>query len=119
MIACIKTMNTSNLCGKNALSEHTARHCFQKFRLSALFLCDKCNSGQPQFWDGEALEATIEENNCGEVAKCFRVSDETVRLEKVYKLSKWLPYTLSEVNKQQHVDSLFLVAFSVSQYAHI
>src|SRR5215813_8472857 len=61
--------------------------------------------------DNETLQAAIEEDSslmCGELARQFNVSDETVRvhlhcLGKAYRLSKWVPHTLSEVHKTQRV----------------
>ncbi|XP_035205601.1 histone-lysine N-methyltransferase SETMAR-like [Stegodyphus dumicola] len=68
-------------------------------------------SSQPQALDDEALRATIESDSsqtCGELAAHFQVSVETIRLHlrrigKAYKLSKWVPYSLSDANKQQCV----------------
>ncbi|GFT71088.1 hypothetical protein NPIL_5231 [Nephila pilipes] len=53
------------------------------------------------------LQAATEENNsltCGELAKQFNISDETVRfplhlIGKMYRLSKWIPHTLLKNHK--------------------
>ncbi|GFT84162.1 YLP motif-containing protein 1 [Nephila pilipes] len=50
-------------------------------KLGDLSLCDKLRRGRPHAVDDEALLAVIEEGlTCGELAKQFNVSDETVRL---------------------------------------
>ena len=97
--------------GDSAVNERTARHWFQKFRSGNLSLCDEARCGRPQALDNEALQAAIEEDSsltCGELARQFNVSDETVRLHlhrlgKAYKLSKWVPHTLLDVHKKQRV----------------
>ncbi|GFW42196.1 histone-lysine N-methyltransferase SETMAR [Trichonephila clavipes] len=97
--------------GDSAVNERTARHWFQKFRSGDLYLCDKARAGRPQALDDEALQAAIEEDSsqtCGELARQFNTSSETVRLRlhrlgKTYRLSKWVPHTLLEVHKQQRV----------------
>ncbi|GFY42754.1 histone-lysine N-methyltransferase SETMAR [Trichonephila inaurata madagascariensis] len=94
-----------------AVNERTARHWFQKFKSGDLSLCDKDRTGLPQALDDEALKAVIEEDSsqmCGELVRQFNTSSETVRLHlhrlgKTYRLSKWVPYTLLEVHKQQRV----------------
>ena len=93
------------------MNERTTRHWFQKFRSGDLSLCDEARSGCPQALDNKALKAAIEQESsqtCGELAERFQVSDETVRLHlqrigKAYKLSKWVPHTLSQANKDQRV----------------
>ena len=80
-------------------------------RSGNLSLCDEARCGRPQALDNEALQAAIEEDSsltCGELARQFNVSDETVRLHlhrlgKAYKLSKWVPHTLLDVHKKQRV----------------
>ena len=97
--------------GDSAVNERTARHWFQKFRSGNLSLCDEARCGRPQALDNEALQAAIEEDSsltCGELARHFNLSDETVRLHlhrlgKAYKLSKWVPHTLLDVHKKQRV----------------
>ncbi|GFU22261.1 histone-lysine N-methyltransferase SETMAR [Trichonephila clavipes] len=67
----------------SAVHERTARHLFQKFRSGDLSLCDRAQTGQPQVLDDEALQAAIEEDSsqtCGELARKFNTSSETVRL---------------------------------------
>ncbi|GFT13615.1 histone-lysine N-methyltransferase SETMAR [Trichonephila clavipes] len=69
--------------GDSAVNERTARHWFQKFRSGDLSLCDKARTGRPQALDDEALHAAIEEDRsqtCGELARQFNTSSETVRL---------------------------------------
>ena len=74
-------------------------------------LCDEPRSGRPQVLNDEVLKAANEQDSsltCGELARQFNVSDETVRLHlhhlgKAYKLNKWVPHTLSEVHKRQQV----------------
>lgn len=64
------------------------------------------------------MKAAIEEDNnwtCGKLAEHFLVSDETVRLHlhrigKAYKFSKWVPYTLSESNKQRETARFLLLS---------
>ncbi|GFS74036.1 histone-lysine N-methyltransferase SETMAR [Trichonephila clavipes] len=76
-----------------------------------LSLCDKARTGRPQTLDDEALQAAIEEDSsqtCGELAKQFNTSSETVRLHlhrlsKTHRRSKWVPHTPLEVHKQQRV----------------
>ena len=61
--------------------------------------------------DDDVLKAAIEEDSsltCDELAERFHVSAETVRLHlhgigKSYRLSKWVPHTLSAANKEQRV----------------
>ena len=84
------------------MNEGTARRWFQKFKSEGLSLRVEPCSGLPQVLNDRALKATIEEDSrltCGELARQFNVSDETVRLHlhrlvKAYKLSKWVPHTL-------------------------
>ena len=95
--------------GDGAVNECTARHWFQKFKSGDLSLHDEPRSGQPQVLNDKVLKAAIERDSsltCGELARQFNVSDETVRLHlhrlgKAYKLRKWVPHTLSEVHKRQ------------------
>ncbi|GFX26873.1 histone-lysine N-methyltransferase SETMAR [Trichonephila clavipes] len=76
-----------------------------------LALCDKARAGRPQALDAEVLQTAIEEDSsqtCGELARQFNTSCETVRLHmhhlnKMYRLSKWVPHKLLEVHKQQRV----------------
>jgi [histone H3]-lysine36 N-dimethyltransferase SETMAR len=93
------------------VNERTARHWFQKFRSGDVSVCDAQRSGRPQAVDNEALQAAIEEDSsltCGELARQFNVSAETVRVHlhsvgKTYRLSKWVPHKLLEVHKAQRV----------------
>ncbi|PRD31185.1 UNVERIFIED_CONTAM: Histone-lysine N-methyltransferase SETMAR [Trichonephila clavipes] len=97
--------------GDSTVNERTVRHWFQKFRSGDLSLCDKARTGRPQALDDEALMAAIEEDSSqtyGELAKQLNTSNEMVRLQlyhlgKTYRLSKWVPYTLFEVHKQQRL----------------
>ncbi|GFS39886.1 histone-lysine N-methyltransferase SETMAR [Trichonephila inaurata madagascariensis] len=97
--------------GDSSVNERTARHWFQKLRSEDLSLCDKARTGRPQALDDEALQVAIEEDSsqtCGELARQFNTSSETVRLHlhrlgKTYRLSKMVPHTLLEVHKQQRV----------------
>ncbi|GFV71777.1 histone-lysine N-methyltransferase SETMAR [Trichonephila clavipes] len=106
--------------GDSAFNERTARHWFQKFRTGDLYLCAKARTGRPQALEDEALQASIEEDSsqtCGELARQFNTSSETVRLHlhrlgKTYRLSKWVLYTLLEVHKRQRVATFSIVAFS-------
>ncbi|XP_035219581.1 histone-lysine N-methyltransferase SETMAR-like [Stegodyphus dumicola] len=68
-------------------------------------------NGRPQALDDKALKAAIKSDSSqtyGKLATHFQVSDGTIRLHlrrigKAYKLSKWVPYSLSNANKQQRV----------------
>lgn len=58
-----------------------------------------------------------------ELTEGFQVSDNTVSfylyyLEKVYKLSKWVPPPYYRNQKGKKSDSLFLVVYSASQHTH-
>ncbi|XP_035232821.1 histone-lysine N-methyltransferase SETMAR-like [Stegodyphus dumicola] len=76
-------------------------------------LSDAPRSDRPQSLNNEALRAAIESDSsqtCGERSARIQVSDETIRLrlhriEKAHKLSKWIPHSLSDANKEQHVAS--------------
>ncbi|GFY37890.1 histone-lysine N-methyltransferase SETMAR [Trichonephila inaurata madagascariensis] len=95
--------------GDSSVTEHMARHWFQKFRSGDLSLSDKARTVRPQALDDETQQAAIEEDSsqtCGELSRQFNTSSEKVRLHlhslgKMYRLSKWVPNTLLEVHKQQ------------------
>ncbi|XP_076052678.1 histone-lysine N-methyltransferase SETMAR-like [Oratosquilla oratoria] len=97
--------------GDRAMNERTTRRWFKKFKSGDLSLRDEPRSGRPQVLNDGVLKAAIEEDSsltCGELARRFNVSDETVRLHlhrlgKTFKLSKWVPHTLLEVHKRQRV----------------
>jgi len=99
--------------GENSANDRTARHWFQKFRSGDVSLADEPRSGRTHVLDDEALKAAIEEDSdlmCEELAERFHVSAEIVRLHlnrigKSYRLSKWVPHTLSAANKEQRVPS--------------
>ncbi|GFY71769.1 histone-lysine N-methyltransferase SETMAR [Trichonephila inaurata madagascariensis] len=92
-----------------------------------LSLYDKARIGRREALDDEALQPVIEEDSsktCGELARQFNISSKTVRLHlhrlgKSNRLSKWVPYTLLEVHKQQRVaGSSFIVACFLATVAH-
>ncbi|XP_035209264.1 histone-lysine N-methyltransferase SETMAR-like [Stegodyphus dumicola] len=91
--------------GDDAVNERTARQWFQNFRSGDMAL------GDAKALDDEALRTAIESDRsqtCVELAAHFQVSDETIGLHlhligKAYKLSKRVPFSLFEANKQQRV----------------
>jgi len=93
--------------GESAVNERSLRHWFLKFRSGEVSLADEPRSGGPHVLDDEALKAAIVEDSgltCDELAERFHVSAETVRLHlhgigKSYRVSKWVPHTLSAANK--------------------
>ncbi|XP_035220488.1 histone-lysine N-methyltransferase SETMAR-like [Stegodyphus dumicola] len=101
--------------GNDAVNERTARQWFQKFWSGYMSLSDAPRSGKPQALDDEALRAAIKKDTsqtCEELAARFQVSDKTIRLHlhligKTYKLSKWVPHSLSDANNQQLVAACF------------
>ena len=109
LIAAASSLCICQAFGDGAVDECTARCWFQKFKLGDLSLHDKPCSGQPQVLNDRVLKAAIEQDSslmCGELARQFNSSDETVRLHlhnlgKAYKLSKWVLHMLSEVHKRQ------------------
>lgn len=90
--------------------------------VSLLLLFDDHSSTWPQVLGDEALKVTIEEGNSqmiGELAKCFQIPDETIRLDLHYienssSKSGYFTYCLKSIS-----DSLFLIAFSALQQTHI
>ncbi|GFY75876.1 histone-lysine N-methyltransferase SETMAR [Trichonephila inaurata madagascariensis] len=93
----------------------TSRRICQAFGDSAV---NELRTGRSQALNDKALQAAIENSSktCGELARQFITSSETVRLHphrlgKTYRLNKWVPHTLLEVHKQQRA-ALFIVAFS-------
>lgn len=94
----------------NAVGEHAARNLFQKSRSPGQEICPIVMnplSGCPQVLNDEILKATVEEDNrqtFGELAECFQVSDEPVRLvphREGLQLSKRVPHRLSETNNNE------------------
>lgn len=93
----------------NAVNERTTSHWFQKFRSGDLFLCDEPCSGRPHVLNGEALKAAIEEATVKLVVSLPNASRFLMkysrlhlhRIGKMYKVSKWVPHTLSELRSQQ------------------
>ncbi|GFU82077.1 histone-lysine N-methyltransferase SETMAR [Trichonephila clavipes] len=102
--------------GDSAVNERMARHWFRKFRSGDMSLCDKARRGRPQALNDEALQAAIEKDSsqtCGELARQFNTSSETVRLHlhglgKTYRMSKCVPNTLLEVHKQHKRQPVYL-----------
>ncbi|XP_035223455.1 histone-lysine N-methyltransferase SETMAR-like [Stegodyphus dumicola] len=100
--------------GDDAINRRNTRQWFQKFRSGNLSLSDAPSSGRPQALHDEALSVIQSDSSqtCGELAAHFQVFNETIRLHlhpigKAYKLSKWVPHSLSDANKQQHVAACF------------
>ncbi|GFT42117.1 histone-lysine N-methyltransferase SETMAR [Trichonephila clavipes] len=89
--------------GDSAVNEPTARHWFQNCRSGDLSLCDKARTGRPQVLDDKTLQAAIKDDSsqtCGELARKFNTSSETVRfhlqcLGKTDRLNKWVRHSLS------------------------
>ena len=98
--------------GENTVSERTAQKWFQTFSTGDQTLEDKPRAGRPKTLDLEQLQGAIEKDSsqtCQELARRFRVSDETVRvhlhkLGKSWKMSKWVPHELSAANRLQRLN---------------
>ena len=92
--------------GEQFFSERTARNWFNVFKSGNMSLTDKQRSGRPLAVNDQELVDEIERDSsqtCKELATVFETSNETIRRHlhgqgRTWKLSKWVPYELSESN---------------------
>ncbi|XP_026827850.1 histone-lysine N-methyltransferase SETMAR-like [Ooceraea biroi] len=95
--------------GQVSVSERTARKWFSRFASEDVSLEDKPRAGHPSSVDEATLKEVIEQNlcqTCQGLAQRFGVCDETIRLHlhnlgKTWKLSKWVPHSLTEGKLQR------------------
>lgn len=93
--------------GPNCVTDRTVRNLYSKFRSGDFNLEDKPRSGRPRDIDLELLDQVISEDptkTCSSLAIEFEVNKETIRkclhkLGKKWRLSKWVPYELTESQK--------------------
>ena len=97
--------------GEGTIAERTGQKWFKKFSSGNENLEDEPRSGRPSIKNNKDIKLEIEQDSsqtCQDLAFRFNVSDETIclhlhQLGKCWKLSKWVPYELSETNKLQRL----------------
>ena len=95
--------------GEGTIAERTGQKWLKFFFSGNENLEDEPRSRRPSVVNNEDIKLAIEQDSsqtCQDLALRFNVSDETIRLHlhqlgKRWKLSKWVPYELSETNKLQ------------------
>lgn len=93
--------------GNDVVKRRTAQKWFARFGKGDESLEDAPRSGRPSDINDKDLQEVIEKNSnlsCQDLAQIFNVSDETCRshlhgLGKSWKLSKWVPHSLTTENK--------------------
>ena len=100
--------------GEGTIAERTGQKWFKKFSSGNENLEDEPRSERPSIVNNEDIKLAIEQDSsqtCQNLALRFNVSDENIHLHlhqlgKRWKLSKWVPYELSETNKLQRLTIL-------------
>lgn len=105
--------------GDNIVSLSTIKNWYARFRKGDLSLEDKQRSGRPKETLDEELQALLEEDNTQTtryLAKQLNINSSTVdrrlrSMGKILKATRWVPYALSEQNKEYRMKiSLSLLA---------
>ena len=97
--------------GENAIVESTARKWFSRFKMGHFDMNDFPRSGRPSDFDEDRLNASIRDDprqSTRELGNMMNCDQSTIvrhlhSMGKVQKLGVWVPYVLSENNKNQRV----------------
>jgi histone-lysine N-methyltransferase SETMAR len=103
-----------NICrafGAGAVSERVAQNWFARFKSGDETIEDLPHTGRPTVIDNMVIEVDIESNprqTCLDLAEKYCIGEETVRrklhqIGKIWKLSRWVPHTLTTQNKQRRI----------------
>lgn len=114
--------------GDAAPSIRTCQEWFQRFKSGDFDVKDKDRSGQPKKFEDEELQALLDEDSAQtqeQLAESLGVTRQAVSLRlhalgKIQKEGKWVPYELTERNKQQRKTTceILLERFQRKSFLH-
>ena len=99
--------------GKHALAEITCREWFQRFKTGDFDVNDKEHGKPPKKFDDKELQALLDEDDAQtqqQLADSLNVCQATIsnrlrQMGKIQKEGKWMPYELTERNKEKRKTS--------------